>query len=301
MTSAEGVTSSTRGLPGEEKEPSILLSMDRIQMVEEIGEGTSAKVHLGSLDGQEVAVKRMNDKISAMSNRSKLNLAREVKILQRVNHDHLVKFFGIAESGGVCHIVMEYCSGDTVFDILYDESETFDISWPQKTKICQDVASAMLYLHTFQPQIIHRDLKSLNLLLKQTLESSIDIPFVKVADFGHSRLVPEGGCQMTKGAGTDHWRAPEMFEETAYDEKVDVYSYSMVLYEVLCQQVPFEEVTDKARLCLKVLQGQRPSLEALLPDCPEALSSVMIRCWSPEPSDRPSFGEICDLIPRAGL
>merc|ERR1719223_1913625 len=99
----------------------------------------------------------------------------------------------------------------------------------------------MEYLHNFSPQIIHRDLKSLNLLLRDEVKSNKDRPFVKVSDFGVARMKEEEWGQMTVGAGTQHWMAPEVFKGGDYDEKVDIYSFSMVLFEVICREVPFED------------------------------------------------------------
>merc|ERR1719198_501572 len=99
--------------------------------------------------------------------------------------------------------------------------------------------------------IIHRDLKSLNLLLLKRVERQQDVPVVKVSDFGLSRMQDSAydfdwkKITMTNAAGTFHWMAPEVFTGTRYDEKVDVYSYAMLLFEVICREMPFEEVDAK--------------------------------------------------------
>merc|ERR1712217_405140 len=111
-------------------------------------------------------------------------------------------------------IVTEFCAGGCLFDFLFnhrgDADEVF-LEWPQVKKMCTDVASAMQYLHAFTPQIVQRDLKSLNLLLFHQVISGSDIPHLKVADFGLSRMKDGAGWEkMTKNAGTSFWMAPEV-------------------------------------------------------------------------------------------
>merc|ERR1719221_392644 len=115
----------------------------------------------------------------------------------------------------------------------------------------------MSYLHGFEPPIVHRDLKSLNLLLANPVETVHDLVRTKVGDFGLSKVAAsQGPASMTKNAGTFHWMAPEVFCSDSYDRKVDVYSFSMILYEVICQNIPFEQVHPK-RLGLHVIKGLR--------------------------------------------
>merc|ERR1719456_1750376 len=103
----------------------------------------------------------------------------------------------------------------------------------------------MDYLHKHRPMIIHRDLKSLNLLLQETVGSPSDTPTVKVSDFGLAKMRDEDAegswGKMTATAGTFHWMAPEV-HTGKYDEKADVYSFAMVLFEIAGREVPFEEL-----------------------------------------------------------
>merc|ERR1719379_2672018 len=153
-------------------------------------------------------------------------------------------------------IITEFCSGGCCFELLHN-MEDIELSWRQKTKMCRDVAQAMQYLHSFNPQIVHRDLKSLNLLLQTPVICEEDVPVVKVSDFGLSRMkdqTDEWG-KMTNAAGTCHWMAPEVFMGTSYDEKVDIYSYAMILFEIICREIPFEE-EEPASVGRLVVNGQ---------------------------------------------
>mmetsp|Transcript_123697 Transcript_123697/g.200998 ORF Transcript_123697/g.200998 Transcript_123697/m.200998 type:complete len:193 (-) Transcript_123697:91-669(-) len=182
-------------------------------------------------------------------------------------------------------------SGGTVFDVLHCD-DTVELQWNQQLRMCSDVASAMDYLHKFNPQIIHRDLKSLNLLLSKKITSPEDIPLVKVSDFGLAKMKDhsEEWGKMTVAAGTFHWMAPEV-QTGHYDEKADVYSYAMVLYEIICCEVPFDDL-EPAEVPEAVCGGARPDLEAVPDDCPDKLLELMIICWNEDPSRRPSFAQI---------
>merc|ERR1719428_2429948 len=111
------------------------------------------------------------------------------------------------------------------------------------------MASAATHLHNFDPPIIHRDLKSLNLLLTEPVADQHVCPFVKLCDFGFARVHEEllaVGAPMTKGAGTSHWMAPEVYLGTNYSEKADIFSFAMIMYETISRHVPFEKLDPTA-------------------------------------------------------
>merc|ERR1719203_1156665 len=106
----------------------------------------------------------------------------------------------------------------------------------------------MHYLHSFDPAIIHRDLKSLNLMLVEAVKNKDSNPHIKLGDFGFARAKER---EMTQGVGTKHWMAPEVLRTTRYTEKADVFSFAMV---------PFEKVQPQA-VAKMISSGQRPSVE----------------------------------------
>mmetsp|Transcript_103534 Transcript_103534/g.291411 ORF Transcript_103534/g.291411 Transcript_103534/m.291411 type:complete len:171 (-) Transcript_103534:151-663(-) len=151
----------------------------------------------------------------------------------------------------------------------------------------------MCYLHGFDPPIIHRDLKSLNLLLANPVVNSHDMPNIKLSDFGLSRLKDSTmSCVMTRAVGTFHWMAPEVNNGSHYDEKCDVYSYAMIMYEIVCRMVPFEDLQDLRFLALQVANGERPSFDACPVDCPKMLMTLMKVCWHQDPFNRPDFQHV---------
>jgi len=241
-----------------------------------IGSGVTSEVYQGHWTriGKVVAIKMITER-SAIRPDEQIAFAREMKVLTKVHHENLVQLYGVCIDHPPLRIVTEFCEGGACFELLHN-SDDIEIIWPQQIKMCKDVAAAMCYLHTYDPMIIHRDLKSLNLLLDRPVYGPTDIPLVKVCDFGVAKLQREGEWgQMTAQAGTKHWMAPEMWRGTTYDEKVDVFSYAMVIYEIVCREVPFEEEepTDVGKY---TLAGVRPDMDAVPPDTPHELVHVIL-------------------------
>lgn len=265
-----------------------------IHFCEKVGTGCTAEVFRAMWGDRVVAVKQIDWNKSNMGHKEQRAFDREVAIMPRLQHENLVAFLGVCSQQRPFKILTEFCAGGCCFELLHN-CDQVDLQWPQQFKMCKDVASAMNYLHSFDPQIVHRDLKSLNLLLRDMVTGPKDTPVVKVSDFGLSRMKDAGAAddwgKMTIAAGTCHWMAPEVFQGTDYDEKVDIYSYAMILFEIICREIPFEE-EEPAQVGTLTLQGQRPDLEAVPPDCPQLLRDLMIACWEPDPKRRPPFRDI---------
>jgi len=290
-----------------EIEPSQLVLED------EIGSGNTSEVYKGTWGGNIVAVKCMNisgpgNGSNALSEADRIAFQREVAIMPRINHPNLVKFLGLISVTIPFSIIFEYCNGGCAFDVLhnnFEDGRIIHLTWFQKQKMALDTASAMDYLHSFKPQIIHRDLKSLNLLLVEMVNFPHDVPWIKLSDFGLSKMKDptkgnqEGGAwgDMTNCAGTTHWMAPEVITSTTYDEKVDLYSFSMILYEIICREVPFED-EEPAKVGQLAVEGHRPTPEAVPPDCPDYFKNLMISCWAHHPQRRPTFAMCKELLTK---
>jgi len=128
--------------------------------------------------------------------------------------------------------------------------------------------------------------------LREPIQTRADLPWAKVADFGLARVRTMNGSnreKMTMDVGTFHWMAPEVVLHGSYDEKVDVYSFAMVLYEIVCFDVPFSELEPSEVACV-AQNGTRPTLDdRVRKNCPEKLRMLMTTCWGQAPDKRPSF------------
>jgi len=271
-----------------------VLSPNEVEMQEEIAEGVTAKVFIGVCKGIPCAVKEFKHSPSSMSGKTRINLERELTILKSIHHPNLVEFVGAAghDESRKLLLVFGLCWGDTLFDLAHN-LDSWKLAVSQKWKIATDVSCGMEYLHGLHPPVIHRDLKSLNLLLEDEVLNEKDVPQVKISDFGLARIMDSsGGLCMTKCAGTCQWMAPEVFTSNSYDRSVDVYSYGIILYETICQKIPFDEDEDQNRLGVKVVAGYRPDLEDVPDDCPQILRSMMVSCWAQAPGERPDFNTI---------
>lgn len=197
-----------------------------------------------------------------------------------MEHPNIIKLIGACTKPPKLFFVMERC-GSSIFSLLHgsggpsrrpkprDPAEL--IRWATQT------ALALEYLHGRSPGIIHRDLKSHNVLVARDGTA-------KLCDFG---LVQT----KTTTAGTPPYMAPELLQDKPFSRKVDVYAFGMMLWELFAQRVPLAG-TPVDTIREKVPAGLRPDMHALRSDTPDAVRELIPRCWAGKPSDRPDFSEI---------
>jgi len=265
-----------------------------LQIGECIGAGTTAEVFKASWHGTDVAVKKLRGPLPS-------EFHRELAVLSQFRHPHLVLFMGVSTTGHP-KIISELCDGGTLFTLLHHQKQ-MPLSWPQRLKMALDTTKGMNFLH--RQQVVHRDLKSLNLLLGAKVDQSIT-PWVKISDFGLSRflpLAPSGNpcvpCHilMTGGVGTALWMAPEVLSGNSYNEKVDVYSFAIVLYELLTRWIPFDGCgLEPVSIAVAVTTGRRPDTRYVPTDCPSSLCRTMKSCWAHSPSQRPTFDAVIEIL-----
>jgi len=264
------------------------IQSSELEIVRKIGEGTTAHVFLGRLRGVTVAVKE----IGALSDDTDLAtiqaVQRELRVLTNVSHPNIVRFVGLVTETFPLRLVLEFCAGGSLFELLHN-SWQIALSWPQRLKMLVDSAAAEEHLHGFDPPIIHRDLKSLNLMLLHPVKDEFTTPHIKLADFGFARIEERA---MTQGVGTKHWMAPEVLRGTEYTTKADVFSFAMVAFEVVFRHVPFERL-DAHQVARQTVAGIRPDFEDVPADeVPPGILDIIRECWAQDPEARPSFQEI---------
>jgi serine/threonine protein kinase len=256
-----------------------------------IGEGAHGKVYEGRYGDRIVAIKVLNrghsaDERACLESR----FVREVTMMSRVKHENLVKFIGACKDP-LMVIVTELLPGMSLRKYLGTiRPNTLDLRVVLGFSL--DIARAMDCLHA--NGIIHRDLKPDNLLLTANQKS------VKLADFGLAReeTVTE---MMTAETGTYRWMAPELYstvtlrqgEKKHYNNKVDVYSFGIVLWELLTNRMPFEGMSNLQAAYAAAFKHQRPSIpDEISPD----LAFIIQSCWMEDPNMRPSFSQIIRML-----
>ncbi|KAL1533488.1 non-specific serine/threonine protein kinase [Salvia divinorum] len=245
-----------------------------LKIGEKIASGSCGDLYRGVYLCEDVAVKVLRSE--HLNNSLEAEFAQEVAILRQVQHDNVVRFVGACTKLPHLCIVTEYMPRGSLYEYLHKNHPALKL--PQLLKFAVDVCKGMEYLH--QKDVIHRDLKTANLLMDS---SSV----VKVADFGVARFQNNGGV-MTAETGTYRWMAPEVINHQPYDQKADVFSFAIVLWELVTAKVPYDNMTP-LQAALGVRQGLRPELPT---NAHPKIKSLMQRCWEAVPSERPSFSDI---------
>lgn len=258
-----------------------------------IGEGAYSKVYEGKYHDDEIAVKIIQPgETSKEVAKRQSRFAREITLLQKVQHKNLVKFIGACKKPAMV-VVTELLRGGSLRKYLMSQRPG-RLDLPLAVSYALDIAQAMDCLHSYG--IIHRDLKPDNLLLTADLKS------VKLADFGLARELTLTEM-MTAETGTYRWMAPELYstvtlrhgEKKHYDHKVDVYSFSIVFWELLTNRMPFEGMSNLQAAYAAAFKGTRPSLSEDL-NVPEELIFIMQSCWAEDPHARPNFAQVVRML-----
>eukprot|EP01107_Rhizomastix_libera_P006554 TRINITY_DN206_c0_g2_i4.p1 TRINITY_DN206_c0_g2~~TRINITY_DN206_c0_g2_i4.p1 ORF type:complete len:890 (+),score=195.78 TRINITY_DN206_c0_g2_i4:922-3591(+) len=268
---------------------SSLISFSEIEKGDTIGEGSFASVFVGKYRGTTVAVKVYKSCSGKRSNMVK----REIELLHKMRSPYIVSFLGAVINQRFTCVVMEYCELGSLKKILHDPTQSA-IPSSLKMKFAVDAAEGVNFLH--QNKVVHRDLKPDNLLVVSLNPQSPAC--LKLSDFGSSRLFSEGDTNFTKAIGTPIYMAPEELQGDPYTEKVDVYSFAIVLWELWTQKHPFSEQCDNpSSLLFAVTGGVRPTIPA---DCP--YKDLLPLCWCNNPSQRPNIDVILTQLKlKAGM
>lgn len=256
------------------------IDLNDIELQKKIGSGGFADVYLGYMktDGTIIAVKQLHQQ---KFDEYMLEMyQREVRTYSELHHFAILPFVGAHMKPPYC-IVTEYMNGGSLFSRLHTKDPSDRLSPTKLTIIALGIAYGMSYLHS--QQIIHRDLKSLNILLDAN-----DYP--KICDFGLSRT--KINDTMTGRIGTCQWMAPEVLSSQKYDEKADVYSYGIILWEMLTGDVPYRGLSD-AQIAVQVCKNHsRPKIPR---NCPQNMAKFIKICWS-DMDKRPDFITIAKAL-----
>ncbi|CAM8956988.1 unnamed protein product [Rhodiola kirilowii] len=264
-----------------------------LEEFKELGSGTFGTVYHGKWRGTDVAIKRIKKSCftgrSSEQERLALEFWREADILSKLHHPNVVAFYGVVQDGpgGTLATVTEYMVDGSLRHVLLRKDKNIDRR--KKLIIAMDAAFGMEYLHG--KNIVHFDLKCDNLLVNLKDPSR---PICKVGDFGLSKIkrntLVSGGVR-----GTLPWMAPELLNGSSnkVSEKVDVFSFGIVLWEILTGEEPYANMHYGAIIGGIVNNTLRPTIPSY---CDPEWRNLMEQCWAPNPVARPSFSEIADRL-----
>ncbi|KAL6990081.1 hypothetical protein U1Q18_015829 [Sarracenia purpurea var. burkii] len=205
---------------------------------EQIGQGSCGTVYHALWYGSDVAVKVFSKQ--EYSDDVMLSFRQEVSLMKRLRHPNILLFMGAVTSPQRLCIVTEFLPRGSLFRLLQRNTSRLDRR--RRVHMALDIARGMNYLHHCNPPIIHRDLKSSNLLVDKNWT-------VKVGDFGLSRLKHETYLTTKTGKGTPQWMAPEVLRNEPSDEKSDVYSFGVILWELATEKIPWDNLNSMQDTC----------------------------------------------------
>ncbi|XP_042501465.1 probable serine/threonine-protein kinase SIS8 [Macadamia integrifolia] len=251
---------------------------EEITLGERIGLGSYGEVYRGEWHGTEVAVKKFLDQ--DISGDALQEFRTEVRIMKRLRHPNVVLLMGAVTRAPNLSIVTEFLPRGSLYRLIHRPNNQLDER--RRLRMALDVARGMNYLHNCSPVIVHRDLKSPNLLVDKNW-------VVKVCDFGLSRMKNNTFLSSRSTAGTAEWMAPEVLRNEPSDEKCDVYSFGVILWELSTMQQPWGGMNPMQVVGAVGFQHRRLDIPE---DMDPVIADIIRKCWQTNPKMRPSFAEI---------
>ncbi|XP_038699348.1 serine/threonine-protein kinase EDR1 isoform X2 [Tripterygium wilfordii] len=255
-----------------------------LQIGERIGIGSYGEVYRADWNGTEVAVKKFLDQ--DFSGDALVQFKCEVEIMLRLRHPNVVLFMGAVTRPPHFSILTEFLPRGSLYRLLHRPN--FQLDERRRLRMAVDVAKGMNYLHTSHPTIVHRDLKSPNLLVDKNW-------VVKVCDFGLSRMKHHTFLSSKSTAGTPEWMAPEVLRNEPANEKCDVYSFGVILWELVTCCIPWKGLNPMQVVGAVGFQHRRLEIPE---DVDPAIGQIIRECWQTEPHLRPSFTQLMSRLRR---
>ncbi|CEG38184.1 tkl drk protein kinase [Plasmopara halstedii] len=248
-----------------------------------IAKTPNGEVLVGEYHQTEVVVKRLAQ--SCLTVEGLAAFKSNVELLACLRHPNIVLFIGATfDNLSNVGFVMEYLERGDVLSLL---RSSIALAWSDPLlKIATDVAQGVSYLHNCDPPLVHRDLKSSNLLCTHTYSC-------KVSDFGESKQQLLPGRLFSTIVGTPYWLAPEILREERYDTQVDCYSFGVILVELETRREPYHDVP-KDFTTIDIMMGvSRGNLRPTIPpSCLPNRRELIMRCLNVDPKCRPKMTEI---------
>lgn len=259
------------------------LSFKNLKLGPVLGEGAYATVYEGKYGDITVAAK----KVIIKSDKKIIDaFYRECRLMASLRHPNIVLFLGLTTNNVEMFMLTELLPRGSFHQMYHHMPKPKDLKSHILLcyKLSIDGAKGMLYLHTLNPPLIHRDIKSPNLLIDDNWNA-------KIADFGLSRYLDD---RTRSKAGSPLWVAPEILLGEGFDCPSDVYSFSIVMWEMMQWDEPYPDILDPNMILANVSRGYlRPDK---IPYCPEKFWDLMCEMWTQNPKSRPDFHIVLERL-----
>jgi hypothetical protein len=238
----------------------------------------------GPRKGQEVAIKELPENLAQLPDMV-TEFEKEAELMRRCDHENVIRCYTFFLTPRCCIVMPIY---PYVLDKILDSLQWY----PEGLRIVNGITKGLHYLHE-QLNIIHRDIKPSNILIKGDKGQRVPV----ITDLGTARVKQQTLATMTKGVGTPAYIAPEILEgETSYTNKVDVYSYGLLMWAIYTGIEPFQGY-EHFQLSQYISEGGRPEIPK---ECPHSFASLMSKCWAQRAEERPSMQQVAKELETVG-
>ncbi len=254
---------------------------NKITFGEKLGEGSFGVVYKGMLGTKAKAIKKLL--IKDPSQEAVSEFKKELIIMAKLQSDNIVQLDGYCIKPEYC-LIMELMVNGSLYKLLHSDAE---LSWVIRYKIIDHIVRGIAYLHA--NNVIHRDLKSLNILLGKDYDT-------KIADFGVSKIKSETSASTTSVVGTVNWLAPEVIDGKGCSKASDMYGIGVIVWEIVTRKMPYKSANGNPLLIMKwISDGKRPQIPK---DCPDKVAHLIQWCQKRDPSKRPSADEALNYVTK---
>ncbi|KAG0012720.1 hypothetical protein BGZ81_001427 [Podila clonocystis] len=263
------------------------ISYDQLTVGRKLGSGGFKDCYAGKYMGEDVAIGEL--RVQNFTETDIKEMKHEINVLKQLRHENIVRFIGVCTNVRHLCIVTELCENGDLYDYMRKNRKP---SFGQLIMYMHDIALATSYMHSRRPSIIHRDMKSMNVLISSDGRA-------KINDFGLARIRPRANASLHTQCGTPNWQAPEFWTPNPrYSEKVDVYACGLIYWEILTWAeagYPYHNLSEH-QLYEAVREHEvRPPLEKLR-KYPQSLLALIQEMWRKDPKKRPSMSHVVDRL-----
>lgn len=253
-----------------------IIPWEELTLTTKLGEGGFGIVYKGNWKyGGEVAIKQIK---GVLGQDAEQEFKKEAGAMAKLNSPYIIRLFGICWEEEKYAMVMELMPNKSLYHLLHTNQE---LPWSLRYNIAQDIAYGLRLLHA--RNTLHRDLKSLNVLLDANLRA-------KLTDFGLAKVKTQSKTTSKapgSSVGTIAWMAPELFGlKPKYSESSDIYAYGMTAWELSSRETPYQDVGDVSIIKDAVKSGERADIPS---NCPETFSKLIKACWTQDHNRRPTI------------